>query len=125
MPKIRDAGLKAVQLDEKFDHAGPLRLLGSVYVKAPPWPASIGDVEEGEKYLERAVKLDGDYPLNHLLFADALASDNRASDATREYNVVLAAQPQPEWAKDLAIWQRDAKKGLQHVNRHHDTEAMR
>ena len=77
VPKVRDAAKAALKADEKFDHAGPLRLLGGVFAKAPSWPASIGDVEEGQKYLSRAVKLAPEYPENHLLYGDALAADSK------------------------------------------------
>jgi hypothetical protein len=112
VPQVRDAAKAAVRADEKFDHAGPLRLLGSVFAKAPPWPASIGDVEEGQKHLARAVKLDGDYPHNHLLYADALAADEKLKEAAKEYNQVLSAQPAPEYAHRFEKWKKEAASAL-------------
>jgi hypothetical protein len=108
VPQVRDAAQAAVKIDEKFDHGGPLRLLGSVYAKAPPWPASIGDVDEGLKYLTRAVALGRDYPHNHLLYGQALAEDDRAVQAARELKCVLDAGPVPEWAHRLERWKREA-----------------
>jgi hypothetical protein len=117
VPKVRDAAQEAVKADESYDHAGPLRLLGSVFVKAPPWPASIGDVDEGQKHLSRAVQIARDYPENHLLFGDALASDDHPSDAIREYKLVLSAPSQPEWAHRLERWKREAKEGIKKLTK--------
>jgi tetratricopeptide (TPR) repeat protein len=71
VPKVRDAEKKAVALDACYDHGGPLRVLGSVYAQAPPWPASIGDVGQGIDYLQKALKCAPDYAQNNLLLGDA------------------------------------------------------
>jgi hypothetical protein len=112
VPKVRDAAQAAVRANEMFDHAGPLRLLGSVFTKAPPWPASIGDVEEGEKFLARAVQLAPDYPHNHLLFGDALVANGKSGDAACAYQQVLEAPSVPEYAHRLEKWKKEAAESL-------------
>jgi len=112
VPKVVNAGKSAMQLDERFDHAGPARLVGTVYAKAPPWPASIGDIDEGLKYLARAVELAPEYPQNRLFYADALTVDNRYNEAEVEYRRVVDAQVPPEWAHRAERWKRDAALGL-------------
>ena len=36
----------AIKIDEKFDSGGPLRMLGTVYTRAPAPPVAIGDPEK-------------------------------------------------------------------------------
>jgi tetratricopeptide (TPR) repeat protein len=117
VPRVRDAAKAAVKLDEKFDHAGPLRLLGSVFAKAPPWPASIGDLEEGLKYLAHAAKIAPDFPQNHLLYGDALAADEKVQEAAREYKLVLDAPSQPEYAHRLERWKKEAAAAIEKLGR--------
>lgn len=118
VPRVRDEAKAAARADENFDHAGPLRLLGGVYAKAPPWPASIGDNEEGQKYLSRAVQVAPDYPENHLLYGDALAGDDKVNEAAHEYKQVLDAPERPEYKHRMERWKRDAASAMQKLGRH-------
>ena len=54
---------------------------------------SVGDLDEGIKLLQQAVQLASDYPLNHLLYGEALLADNRRAEAEREFKQVLSAPP--------------------------------
>lgn len=115
VPRVVKAGIAAMKIDEKFDHAGPSRLVGTVYAKAPPWPASIGDLDEGLQHLSHAVQLAPDYPQNHLHYGDALLSDGKLNEAEREYKLVLDAPMPPEWAHRAERWKHDAEVGLRRV----------
>jgi tetratricopeptide (TPR) repeat protein len=117
VPRVRDEAKAAAKADPAFDHAGPLRLLGGVFSKAPPWPASIGDNEEGQKYLSQAVKMAPEYPENHLLYGDALAADDKLNEAAREYKQVLDAPDAPEYKHRLERWKRDAATAMQKLGR--------
>jgi hypothetical protein len=118
VPQIRDEAKAAQKADAGFDHAGPLRLLGGVYSKAPGWPASIGDNDEGLKYLSQAVKAAPDYPENHLLYGDALArEDDKLNEAAHEYKQVLDAPEVPEYKHRLERWKRDAAIAMQKLGR--------
>jgi hypothetical protein len=117
VPQVLKLAKDAVKMDEKFDYGGPLRLLGSVYVKAPSWPASVGDVDEGVKHLRRAVELGPDYPHNHLLYADGLVANNKLAEAEREYQAVLAAPSSPAWEHRLARWRNEAQEGLKKIQK--------
>jgi hypothetical protein len=112
VPQVAKAASEAAALDEKFDHAGPLRLLGALYANAPLWPASIGDIDEGLKHLSRAVELAGHYPLNHLLYGQALVIGHKYPEAERECADVLRAPLVPEWAHRLERWRREAEACL-------------
>jgi tetratricopeptide (TPR) repeat protein len=115
VPEVRDEAKAAAKYDEAFDHAGPLRVLGSVFAKAPPWPASIGDNEEGQKWLSRAVKTAPDYPENHLLYGDALADDNKMLEAAREYKQVLDAPCADGYPHRLTRWKKTALDSLNKI----------
>ena len=72
---------KAVELDPSVDGGGPLRLLGTLYLRAPPWPRGPGDGELALELLERAVDEYPEHPLNHFFYAEALLDDEEVEDA--------------------------------------------
>lgn len=72
------------RIDEKFDHGGPLRMLGVLYTRAPKEPVSIGDAEKAVAFMKRAVAADGEFPLNHIYLAEAYIADERYSEAEAE-----------------------------------------
>jgi hypothetical protein len=115
VPQVVKAAKEAVQADERFDQAGPLRVLGSIYAKAPVWPVSVGDPDEGVKILKRAVELAPLYPANHLFYADALAADDRRAEAEREYQIVLRAPVVDGWAYKQRAWRRAAEAALKRL----------
>ncbi|MGM0578677.1 MAG: hypothetical protein ACQEXJ_23330 [Myxococcota bacterium] len=48
---------KAGEIAPAFEDAGPLRLMGKVYMVAPEWPANVGDREAAVETLKEAVSL--------------------------------------------------------------------
>ena len=58
-------------LDPGFDHAGPDRCLGLLYLDAPGWPVSLGNPTKARAHLEAAVERSGDFPENLLCLAEA------------------------------------------------------
>ncbi|MFH1532069.1 MAG: tetratricopeptide repeat protein [Pseudomonadota bacterium] len=75
---------RAMDLDPGVDGGGPLRLLGTVYLRAPPWPRGPGDGEKALELLERAVEEYPEHPLNHFFYAEALLDDEEYEDALEE-----------------------------------------
>ena len=63
---------QAVALSPDIDDGGPLRILGTLYLKAPAWPNGIGDRDKALELLGKAVKEHPGHPLNHLFYAQAL-----------------------------------------------------
>jgi tetratricopeptide (TPR) repeat protein len=112
--KIDEAAKNAVELDPRVDHAGPLRLQGSLYAKAPNNMAS-GGLDEGLASLKRAIDLAPNDPENHLELGDALLKDGSLDDAEKQYRAVLNAQPLPEWGKRLDQWKKAAEAGIKKV----------
>jgi tetratricopeptide (TPR) repeat protein len=115
VPKVVKAAESAMAIDERFDHAGPPRLYGTVFAKAPAWPASIGDLDKGIQFLSRAVQLAPEYPQNHLHYGDALLSDGKLNEAEAEYKKVLEAPANPEWDHRAERWKHDAEVGLKKI----------
>ena len=93
---------------------------------APEPPTSVGDHEEGQKLLERAIQLDNGYPQNHLLLGEAhlkecsagRCSARKLDAAEHEYQTVLRMQPQTQtaWAHRYPKWRDQAEQGLKRVN---------
>lgn len=108
---IYKEGQKSAQLDPSYDHAGPLRLLGAVLLNAPGWPASIGDPEEAEEQLKKAVETAPDYPLNHLLYGEALIANDKPKEAIAQLDQASAqvSQPDYEWMKPRLQAEVDAQ----------------
>ena len=63
---------KACVLSPDQDQGGPLRVLGMLYLMAPPWPDGIGDGDKALEFLRQAVDDYPAHPLNHVFFAQAL-----------------------------------------------------
>lgn len=78
----RDAG-RAVEIDSSYRQAGPHRVLGALYLRAPGPPAGVGSLRRALRHLEAAVEIAPDHPENLLLLAEAYLEDER-SGAARE-----------------------------------------
>lgn len=84
VPEMEKEFEAARELDEKFDYAGSDRNLGSLYLDAPGWPASIGSKSKARRHLQRAVEIAGHYPDNRLRLLEALLRWGETGDFERE-----------------------------------------
>jgi hypothetical protein len=109
LPRMASRARRAVEIDETYDDAGPLRLMGMLLITAPPWPASVGDTEEGLELLERAVFLS-DYPRNRLLLAKSLIEDDETEDGCAQLQPLLQGRVNGPWASSADRWTREAKE---------------
>ena len=98
-------GEQAIKIDEKFDHGGPVRMLGALYARAPKEPVSIGDAEKATTFMKRAVTADGDYPLNHIYLAEAYIADERYPEATSELAAARKLLESKSWDQKRSAWQ--------------------
>jgi tetratricopeptide (TPR) repeat protein len=108
--EMQTALKRAIELDERYDLAGPLRVTGVLYLRTPQPPASIGSPRKGLRLLERAVELFPDYPENYLYLAEALHDNNRADDAKEALRKVLETQPWPDQQFESEQWKAQALK---------------
>jgi hypothetical protein len=70
--RLEDEMKQALALSPGIDSGGPLRLLGTLYLKAPAWPNGIGDRDKALELLEKADREHPGHPLNHLFYSQAL-----------------------------------------------------
>ncbi len=99
---------RAMEIDEKYDDAGPLRVLGILHLRTPGPPVSIGSKRQGLRLLERAVADLPDYPENYLYLAEALRDNNRMAEAKAALAKVLNAAPWPDRQFESEQWKAQA-----------------
>ncbi|HUI06572.1 MAG TPA: tetratricopeptide repeat protein [Verrucomicrobiae bacterium] len=104
---------RAIELDERYDFAGPLRVLGVLLLRSPGPPTSIGSPRKGLRLLQRAVELFPDYPENYLYLAEALRDNRRPDEARAALAKVLDAPAWPDEQFESGQWKADAEKLLQ------------
>lgn len=95
---------KVIQLDPKYDHGGAYRILGQLYTKLPQTtgrPDSVTrDLDKAEDYLEQALRIDPDYPENHLFIAETLVEKEEITKAKEALN--NARELAPRWRHDFS-----------------------
>ena len=97
--------------DPDLDHAGPTRVLGLLYVKAPTWPAGWGDTDKGLELLAEAVRRFPNFPPNRILYARGLADADPGPNKGRikdQLDAVAKLLAAGEWGQDLEDWRRQA-----------------
>ncbi len=101
-----------VNLDQKYDFAGPDRNLGLLYLQAPGWPLSIGSKSKARQHLQRALKLAPDYPENLLNLIEAELKWGDKNAALRELKTLDELWPAARnkftgeaWAASWADWE--------------------
>ncbi|HUU01092.1 MAG TPA: hypothetical protein VM425_06630 [Myxococcota bacterium] len=110
---------KAVQLSPNVDSGGPYRVLGMLYLLAPPWPQGVGDGDKAIKLLTKVTKYYPGHPLNHVFLARALweIEEEDALDRVRaqlEIALKLIRQdrfegPRRRWLKEVREVAEDAE----------------
>jgi tetratricopeptide (TPR) repeat protein len=109
LPEMAREGALAAAIDPTIDHAGPDRLLGSLYGFAPEPPISIGDQDKGLALLRLAVNLAPDEPENHVRLAELLASMGDRTEAKRQLQTALFLDNSGNDPTETLAWQLDAK----------------
>ncbi|MFH1130297.1 MAG: hypothetical protein V1754_03120, partial [Pseudomonadota bacterium] len=112
VPTMIAAARKAAEIDEGYANAGPLVFQGKVYLTAPPWPMSVGNVEKAVELLDRAVKI-APIPLNRVFLGEAYYQDEQYNEAKVQIEKALReAGP-----FDLAPhWRSEAEECLIQIN---------
>ena len=83
--KILERFRKAAKTDPWIDQGGPLRAVGAILIKSPPWPAGVGDTDEGLDHLRQAVLLFPVHPANRYYLGLALVADRQKDAAKKEF----------------------------------------
>lgn len=100
---------RALELDERYDYAGPARVLGILLLRTPAPPVSIGSPRKGLRLLQQAAELFADYPENLLYLAEALRDNKRNAEARELLTKVINAPPWPDRQFESAGWQAAAQ----------------
>lgn len=101
---------RALALDPAIDDGGPLRLLGALYLQAPPWPSGIGDLDKALELLEKAVIDYPGHPINRLFYAQALwhdGSDVSMDQARAEFAMGKKLLAEGNWGYSKAPWEKE------------------
>jgi tetratricopeptide (TPR) repeat protein len=105
------AAKRATAIDASYHGAGPLVFLGKVYLKAPAWPLSVGDVDKAIEVLERAVVI-APRPLTRLFLGQVYLEDEEPQKARAQLEPALSDrgphQLEPRW-------RREAEQTLQRI----------
>jgi hypothetical protein len=72
LKRLEEELVRAKELSPGEEQGGPLRVLGMLYLMAPPWPKGIGDGDKALELLKQAVTDHPGHPLNHAFYAQAL-----------------------------------------------------
>jgi tetratricopeptide (TPR) repeat protein len=101
---------KAIELSPDINSAGPYRVLGMVYLMAPPWPQGIGDGDKALELLQEAVRRHPDYPKNRIFYAQALwelEGEDRKQEVLEHLKEALRLLNQEKWKKVRTRWMKD------------------
>jgi tetratricopeptide (TPR) repeat protein len=113
---VESYGLKAAEIDPRFEDGGPFRLLAMLYAKAPPWPTSIGDMDLALEYAKKANAISP-YPMNNLIMAEVLIEAGDYEQARKLLNKVLAAPKSGRWAREGERWRPYVRKLLKSITK--------
>jgi len=106
---------RAIELDERYDYGGPVRVLGILLLRTPAPPVSIGSTRKGLRLLQHAAELFPDYPENMLYLAEALRDNRQNTEARKLLVKVINAPPCPDHQFESAGWKMAAQVLLQCV----------
>ena len=114
--RMAELAERTVELDPKLEGAGGQRLLARLYAHAPAFPVSIGDLEEAHEWIEKAIQIAPEHPLNWLSRAHILLEEGRRPEA------IIATQRAIELTRkhrdrylDAAHWALDAHRLLEEL----------
>ena len=113
----------AVQWCPDEEQGGALRVLGLLYLMAPPWPKGIGDGDLALEMLGRAAKEYPQHPLNHIFYAQVLWELEEAESEQQIRDLLQLGRDLLEkgnWGTARKRWQNLAqdlakKTGMKHL----------
>lgn len=79
--ELHQHALAAYRTDRRIRNGAPIRLLGMLLSKAPPWPQGPGDPDEGMKLLDEALAAFPDRPEAYAHKAEVLLDQSRIKEA--------------------------------------------
>ena len=116
IPSLVKALEKVIEVNEAYDDGGALRVLGMLYLRAPPWPVSVGDEEKALELLTRAAKKYPEHPMNHLFLAEALAVNEMYEEAEASLAKVRETAAKQKFQWRARRWLKEADQLEQKIN---------
>ncbi len=110
LSRLHEVMLRAQALAPAEDQGGPGRILGVLYLKAPPWPKGIGDVDKALEVLSQLVQAQPEHPLNHLFYAQALwqaEEDDARAQVDRELAEAARLLANGAWGLCAEPWRKE------------------
>ncbi|MHC4840281.1 MAG: hypothetical protein ACYTDT_04870 [Planctomycetota bacterium] len=119
-----EADMKSlIEREEWLEHAGALRVYGTLLLRAPGPPTSIGSLRKAKRNLTRALEIDPDWPENQLYMAELeleLADENddvalaeSARDRLDTYLIGANAKAPTGNEYEFKHWQKLARELLE------------
>jgi len=108
--------LWAIELDAKFDYAGPERTIGLLYRDAPSF-GSVGNRAKARQHLRKAAELAPAYPDNRILLIESYLKWGEQEPARTELKALKEALPgarlefnSPQWKASWDDWEERLQK---------------
>ena len=101
---------KAIELSPDVNNAGPYRVLGMLYLMAPPWPQGIGDGDKSLELLQEAMRRYPEYPKNRIFYAQALwelEGEDSQPEVIEQLEEALRLMHQEKWKTVRGRWMND------------------
>ena len=111
VPVIEREALLAAKLNPEVDGAGPDRMLGELYLRAPGAPLSIGDLEKAAAHYRRAIAIAPKHTDNRLGLVETLLEDGEDEEACTQLHGLLSDMrpvrtSEISWRKTLGLLKR-------------------
>ena len=110
---------KALELSPDVNFGGPYRVLGMLYLMAPPWPQGIGDGDRALELLKEATERFPEYPKNHIFYAQAIwevEGEDGKAEVTRQLEEALRLMGQERWKGVRDRWMDDLRRVAEEAN---------
>ncbi|NIP60117.1 MAG: tetratricopeptide repeat protein [Gemmatimonadetes bacterium] len=115
MSRIREDATAAIRIDPTFEHGGPHRVLGTLYLRAPGPPTGVGSLRRALHHLERAREVAPDHPENLLPLAEAYLEAGRRADAEALLEGLLQSEIPFGDEEERTEWRTEAGELLERV----------
>lgn len=111
---------KAMELDPQFDHGGPARMLGELFISLPKYFGTRDvrqDLNRAKKNLQEAIQIDPDYPTQHLDLAETFLKAKQVEEAKAALEIAKTLIP--KWPQDpyFSSWQQNAAELERELNK--------
>ena len=111
--------VKALELSPEVNYGGPYRVLGMLYLMAPPWPQGIGDGDRALELLYEAIERHPEHPKNQIFYAQALwevEGEDRKEEIQKHLEEGLRLMHLEQWKSVRDRWMKDLNYVAQEAN---------